>query len=261
VDHYSRHHYIGSRMPMRMLGESIEDMKNMHKRFPDLSDSLELSSTEWNCDSMGGPPAQAPWNASLMVKFVRIMLDGGFGHAYVFCVTDYPFHRKGTPVFGKWLGIITANGVPKPAYNAFLFLGELKGGRRVPLVSSNDPIDGLAVLLPDNTVRMVLTNFDEDVSRQPYNTEVTVNITGLSNGDYRCTRLLACDDRHGNSYGKWLELGKPVIGDDQARDRMIEASRPVSLALPPVQHVDGKLGVKLTIPSPGIRLLEVRPDS
>jgi hypothetical protein len=142
-----------------------------------------------------------------------------------------------------------------------VFLNELKGGRRLPLVSSNDPVDGLAVVMPDGAVRIVLTSYDEDVSRQSYSTDVSVAVKGLpADMAYVCSRLWAADERYGNSYGEWVRLGKTPISDVEANGRIMAAAKYGVLAPPEVSRADGKATFKLSLPGPGIRLVELKPE-
>jgi xylan 1,4-beta-xylosidase len=257
VEHYTAHFYLGARMPLRLMTGHIDEMKQLLKKYPGVGD-CELGSTEWNCNSMGGPPAQKPWNATCVVKTVRLMLDGGLDYTTFFAYHDYPYQGAKTPTFNT-LSMIALNSVPKPVYNAFVFLHELRGGKRLRVVSSNDPIDGLAVLMPNGAIRIVLTNYDEDTSRQPYKTKVTLEIAGAAGKGYTCTRHWAADNKHGNSYGKWLELGKPAAADAQAKAAILKASKYGKLDSVAVKERNGVLHLTLTVPSPGIRFIELKP--
>jgi beta-xylosidase len=192
-----------------------------------------------------------------VVKAVRYFLDAGVDYTTFFSYHEYPHRREQSPTFSGSLAMIALNGVPKPVYNAFVFLHELRGGSRLPLGSSNDPLDGLAVRMPDGAIRIVLTSYDEDRTRQPYETAVTLELTGLGAGDWRCTRLWAADENHGNSYGAWLELGKPPAADEAARAAMLEAGGPGELPPPEVTRDGDTLRTTLPLSSPGIRFLEL----
>jgi beta-xylosidase len=160
------------------------------------------------------------------------------------------------------MGLFTRNDIPipKPSLNAFVFLKELKGGRRLNLTSSNDPIDGLAVLMPDGAIRLVLTNYDEDLSRQPYRTDVLLQLRGVPKAQYVCTRHWAADEKNGNTYGAWEIMGKPAYTDADAKRKLQQAIQYGKLAPPDVQSgPDNSLELNLTVPSPGIRFLELRP--
>lgn len=257
IDHYSEHFYFGACTPLRLITERIDKMKRLLKEYPSIG-QCELGCTEWNCNSMGGKLAQSPWNAACAVKTVKLMLDAGLDYTTFFSYHDFRYSDK-TPTFNS-LSMIALNGVPKPVYNAFTFLNELKGGRRLKVQSSNDPIDGIAVLMPDGAIRILITNFDEDISRQPYNTKVTLNITGTSLKAYRCIRHWAADNKYGNSYGKWLDMGQPPASDTHAKSVLLKASRYGVLSPIDIVHDDDTtLQLTFTVPSAGIRFIELKP--
>jgi xylan 1,4-beta-xylosidase len=260
VDHYSFHLYSGWANSLRQFPGWAEGLREYPKQFPGLRTDCIKGNTEWNASSMNTEAHDNAWTPSLVVKYVRAMLDNGIDYGLFFAMVDHPELNPSPPTFAGYHGIITKTGVPKPVYNAFVFLKELKGGQRLPLTSSNDPIDGLAVVMPDKTVRIVLTSFDEDISRQPCRTEVTVKLTGLPEKKYRCTRLWAADERHGNSYAKWLELGKPGMDDKEAKKKMMEASRYGELPVQEVKQEGNGVTLTIAVPGPGIRFIELKPN-
>ncbi len=258
IDDYSLHFYCGAGTPVRSLAEQIPLMRDLKKRYPGIKD-YQIGCTEWNGNSMGGEFADTPWNATLAVKAVRIMLDAGLDYAAFFNLYDHPALPGPQPVFEGSLGMFTKNCVPKPVFNAFVFLNQLKGGNRLRLDSTNDPVDGLAVKTADGSIMMVLANYDEDTSRQPYETSVTIEVKGLD-GRYVCSRAWIADSDHGNSHKLWQELGKPSKDDKQARDKMVEASKYGVMRPPTLSHVKGAQTLQVTLPSPGILFLELKPE-
>jgi xylan 1,4-beta-xylosidase len=256
-DHYSEHFYIGSRSPLRLLEPDITAMQRYYKRFPEIK-QYQIGCTEWNCNSMGGEPADSPWNATMVIKAVRTMLDGGMDYATFFNLIDHPELRN-IEGFTGFLGMFTKHPVPKPVFNAFVFLHELAGGRRLNLVSSNDPVDGLAVILPDGTIRMVVTSYDEDVGRQPYRTAVTLTVQGCGSVKYTGGRHWIADEDHGNAYRKWKELGRPTIKDTSSRAKLLAASKYGELDPVTVDQKGGQLKCTVQLASPGIQFIELKP--
>ena len=245
--------------------------KYFKKLVPGIKD-YPIGCTEWNSTGMFDPRPNTAWNTAMAVKMVKLFLDEKLDYATYFDLVDHPECPVTQPqvLFPCEFGLFTrpndGNGktyppIPKPVYNAFIFLNELKGGKRLPLKSSNDPVNGIAVAMPDGAIRMVLTSYDEDLERQPYVTNVTIEVKGLpSQVNYRCTRLWAADERYGNSYGKWLELGKTSFADVKANKKIMAASKYGALT-PPVLSVKGAtVNLSLPLPGPGIRLLELKPD-
>ncbi len=258
VDHYSFHLYSGWANSLRQFPDWAQQLREYPKQFSGLRTDCIKGNTEWNASSMNTEAHDNHWTPSLVIKYVRAMLDNGIDYGMFFAMVDHPELYPAPPLFSGYHGIITKTGVPKPVYNAFVFLKELKGGRRLNLASSNDPIDGLAAIMPDGSVRIVLTSFDEDISRQPCQTKVTVKVSGLPGKSYRCTRLWAADEKHGNSYAKWLELGKPDMKDQQAKAKMLSASKYGVLKCPAVAKENGVVILTLDVPGPGIRFFELR---
>lgn len=271
IDHLSYHNYAGAGDSIDIIARFIEDQRAFLGAISDRKDYL-VGQTEWNCTAMSSTRTDMPWNATMVVKMARIYVDAKLDYSAFFHLVDHAEQRMKPGLFetgdfglftrpNEWPKPITHKPIPKPVYNAFVFLNELKGGRRLPIVSRNDPVDGLAVVMPDGAVRMVLTSYDEDISRQPYVTDVTIEIKGLpKNVTYICSRLWAADEHYGNSYGAWVKLGKPPISDEQANGKIMEASKYGVLDSPRVNLKDGTATLAFALPGPGIRLVELKPE-
>ena len=271
IDHVSYHNYAGAGDSINIIPSFIEDEKSFMKAISDRSDYL-VGQTEWNCTSMTSVRTDTPWNATMAVKMARIYLDSKLDYSAFFHVVDHAEQKMAPGLFetrdfglftrpNEWPKPVTHKPIPKPVYNAFVFLNELKGGKRLPFRSSNDPVDGLAVTMPDGSLRLLLTSYDEDIARQPYVTEVAIEVKGLpKNTKYRCSRLWAADEQYGNSYGEWIKLGKTPISDVKANEQILKASKFGELAPPGLFFKDGTARLTLPLPSPGIRLVELKPE-
>ncbi|HPB31230.1 MAG TPA: hypothetical protein PLB62_07230 [Candidatus Sumerlaeota bacterium] len=271
VDHLSYHNYAGAGDSIEIISRYIEDQRAFLGTLSDRKD-YQVGQTEWNCTAMFSTRTDMPWNATMAVKMARIYTDSKLDYSAFFHLVDHAEKKMKPGLFetgdfglftrpNEWPLPITHQPIPKPVYNAFVFLNELKGGRRLPLVSSNDPVDGLAVVMPDGSVRIVLTSYDEDIARQPYATDVSVEVKGLpKNAAYVCARLWAADGQYGNSHGEWVRLGKTPISDREANGRIMAASKYGVLEPPEVSRADGKATFKLSLPGPGIRLVELKPE-
>jgi hypothetical protein len=271
VEHRSEHYYAGASNSISSITTQIEAAKAFKKATPGLKD-YPIGCTEWNSTAMFETRPSTAWNVPFVVKMVKIFLDSKLDYSTYFDLVDHPTSRTKDPIFAqKDFGLFTRPNdnktfkmykpIPKPAYNAFLFLNELKGGKRLPFTSSNDPVDGIAVTMPDGSLRLLLASYDEDTTRQPYTTNVTVEIKGLPrDGKYRCTRLWAADEQYGNSYGEWIKLGKPEITDTTAVDKLIEAAKHGVITPPVLSIKNGTTTLTIQLPSPGIRLIELRSE-
>lgn len=273
IVHRSVHCYAGISNSIRSIagvGESIRKLGKQFKGTPE----YETGVTEWNGTAMSSPYTDKPWNAAMAVKMVGIFLDAGLDYSTFFALAGHPEIPQGTDPFRKGGDLAmftrpfeaghpeygTLVTIPKPVYNAFLMLNELKGGRRLPVKRSAEPVDAIAVRKTDGTLLVLLAGYDEDTARQPYVTRTTLRIAGTPGIRYRAARLLACDDEHGNSYGEWEKRGRPGIDNRDALKTLVAASVPAALKVPEVSYRDGVAIVTLDVPSPGIRLLELVPE-
>ena len=271
IDHVSYHNYAGAGDSIDIITRFIESQKTFLAAISDRKD-YRVGQTEWNCTAMFSTRTDTPWNATMVVKMARIYVDAKLDYSAFFHLVDHAEQKMKPGLFetgdfglftrpNEWPKPITHKPIPKPVYNAFVFLNELKGGRRLPIVSRNDPVDGLAVVMPDGSVRMVLTSYDEDVTRQPYVTDVAIEIKGLpKNATYICSRLWAADEQHGNSYGEWVRLGRPPISDEKANEKVMAASKYGVLVPPALSSGDGAARFKISLPGPGIRMVELKPE-
>ena len=194
------------------------------------------------------------------------MLDEPLDYATYPALVGPPFRLDSpdtAPYYGGG-GVFTRQGPPKPVYNAFVFLNQLAGGRRLALTSSNNPIDGLATLMPDGAVRLVLTSYDEDWAADAYETKVALTISGLGEKKYRCTRLWAADRKHGNGYAAWEAMGSPkgkAANEPEFKAKLTEANRHVELEPLALSTQGSDLTVELIMPNTAIRFMELAPSS
>ncbi len=270
VEHRSRHYYAGQAGSINIIPSWIEDSREFQKTYPKMN-KYPVGCTEWNCTAMSSIQSEKPWNATMAVKMVKLFLDSKLDYSNFFGMVDHPEMPAAPPIYNESgsLSMMTrpndymkgtvAKPVPKPVYNAFLLLNYLKDGYRLPLERTSEPVDGIAVVKKDGTIVILLTSYDEDVSRQPYETAVNLTIKGVGDRKYKCTRVLASDDKYGNSFGEWLRLGKPNIDNKGAIDKMIEKSKPVGIATPSLKTENGNLMFSLNVPGPGLRLIELKP--
>ncbi len=268
IKHRSRHYYSGIGEGISMISSRIKAMQEQGAQYG--ATNYESGCTEWNCTAMSSTYADRPWNAAFAVKMVKSFLDNKLDYATFFGMVGHPEMPMPPELFTasgdlsmltrtndyRNDGFGTVKPVPKSVYNAFLMLNELKGGRRLQVERTHEPVDALAVMMPDGVIRVLLTNYDEDTARQPYETKVTLRLRGAAGRNYACTRNVACDETHGNAYGVWERLGKPGIGDRTATDAIIAEALPAALPCPPVTMEGDLLSVTVDLPSPGIRLLE-----
>lgn len=259
IDALSIHRYAGSCSPLTVVAEDGDKLHERAEKYG-LRKDTKLWCTEWNASSMVTPTMDKPFAAALVPRFVKIFLDKKFDMTTFFSENDYPFGNK-RPLYCGDTGLMTRTAIPKAVYNTFVFLNRLKGGRQVPLQSSNDPIDGLAVLAPDGSLRMVISSFDEDRTRTPYSTRITVNVKAERKPEIKS--FLLTDAKHGNSCALWEKLGKPSADDNNARQQLIAASKYAEInnkpAVKAVAHKNGVYSFEITMPEYSVAYLELAP--
>lgn len=270
IRHRSRHYYAGISETISMTAARIKEMQEQGSRYGQVS--YETGCTEWNVSAMNCPYFNTVWNTAFAVKMVKLFLDNNLNYSTFFAMVDHPEMPGPQEIFAVSMGLFTRtndyrnNGagtlkpITRPVYNAFLLLNELKTGKRLTVRQTAEPADAIAVVMPGGNIRVLVTNYDEDTGRQPYLTKVTLNFTGAEGKTYTCIRNLACDEENGNSFGEWIKMGKPTIHDRKAPELIQKKAFPVDLKLPQVKKTADGFSVAIDLPSPGIRLLEFKPE-
>ena len=243
VDYLSFHIYAGTKLAFSNHAQAIKQAIKTRDSYEELQ-GKPLLITEYNGNSMGnGVYDYTTVVASMVVKCARVYLDYGIERAYYHAVIDFP-HKWHKQEHFYCAALITKTGIPKASYNAFLLLNKLKGGRRVKLESSNEPVDGLAVLAEDGSLRIILTSFDDADLNTIKASKVSVVIDWKNipkNVKATMTRL---DRDHGNSYTEFLALGKPKINDPNNQEnikRMLEAAKLKEEKFKNFKNTNGKL--------------------
>ena len=253
-----------------MTAPLIHELQEQGSRYGETH--YESGCTEWNATAMQSSIFDLPWNAALAVKTVILYLDNGLDYATFFAMVGHPEMPRPPGLFtdNGCMGLLTRTNdyrqggfgtlkpVPKPVYNAFLMLNFLKNGHRLPVQREAEPVDALAVLMPDGAIRVVLANYDEDIGRQPYATLTTLRVNTPDGRTRRCTRLLRADEDHGNAHGEWVRMGRPGEDDREAMDRIIEKALATDETPPETAPWEKGFQVTLPMPSPGIAFLEFR---
>ncbi len=263
VDHHTGHYYAGATSSIRQVPMWVRELSDYKTLYPGMND-YKTGCTEWNCTSMQSQLLDLPWNATMAFKMSQVFVDSNLDYSTYFGLVDHPENYSLPPalfISGGSQGMFTrsTNPVPKPVYNAFVFLNELRGGKRIPLTTVSNPIDGMASLKEDGSIDIVINSYDENISRQPYTTSVSVTIQGVDEKLYKCTRLWAADEQYGNSYGAWVSLGEPEVDDEDAKKLLAQKSRYAELAPVDVYRDGTTLQFTIAVPSPGLRFIEIRP--
>ena len=209
IDFISFHLYAGFIGSLESFTRNIDRMRRIAAEFPPM-DKRPLYLTEYNANTMNDAKLDTGANAAFAVKVARLFLDSGIERAYFFCVCDHLYLYSGRHFEGG-LGLFTASGIPKPAFNAVALLNRLTGNRRLPVSSSNDPFDAVAGVDENGTVRVLLTTFDELQPEENATAEVRLELDWTGRSRNVAPQLIRVDSAHANSHAAYQKAGSPTI--------------------------------------------------
>jgi hypothetical protein len=140
------------------FGASVREVASLVRRFPTLHPVLWID--KWNLDRAWDPRMDSPAEAAFVTSSLASMFDARLGRAAFSAIQDGPSELDDG-------GVLTRAGLPKPAYDAFLFWSELRGSRLPALLSTTRAsVDGVRVQLGsvasrarDGVVHVLLWNF------------------------------------------------------------------------------------------------------
>jgi xylan 1,4-beta-xylosidase len=195
-----------------------------------------------------------PWMAN------NIRQCDGLTEAMSYWTFSDVFEEQGvvrTPFYGGF-GLVAADGIPKPALNAFAMLHRL-GDRRIKLASES----ALATRSNDGAVEVALWNYappfgtgasytPSPVSAGPAKS-FEVTLAGVaSNADVEVWRL---DDDHGNAVKKFDSMGRPAGSLTQDQIKQLRAAG--AMAPPEKAHLTGG-HLEISVPEHGLALIVVK---
>ena len=150
------------------------------------------------------------------------------------------------PFYGGF-GIISAGGVPKPAFNAFRLLHRL-GAQRISVASDS----ALATSRSDGSLAIALWNLTQPGKSGPEK-QVTLKITGLTGK--RRIMVQQIDETHGSFWPTYEKMGKPRYPTQEQYRQLREAS-----AMLPAESREWNDGVvMLTLSAHALALVEIEP--
>ena len=159
-----------------------------------------------------------------------------------------------TPFYGGF-GLLAANGLPKPAYNAFKLLHEL-GDQRIPVNSDHV----LATRRSDGTLALAVWNYapsgltqDADKADKAKSAPITLTLK-FANSSAKSAQIVRVDGEHGDIRKAYTAMHSPPY----PTPKQIEALRKAAeLAAPEsVPIANGSLSI--TLPPQGLALIELK---
>jgi xylan 1,4-beta-xylosidase len=189
--------------------------------------------------------------------------------------TTWSFYFEGERLFEGTRSLFTAGEIDKPVLNAYRMLSRL-GDTRLAATSTHawplDRLDGENTAMPeevdvlaaahgrDSVQVLVWRHADDQYATDGRESAVTVDLERLPFGGEVRVEHTRIDARHSNSHSAWQALGRP--SDPTASELAAIKERQGLEAAEPVRRErvhDGALTVHLSLPLPGVSLLEIRP--
>ncbi|MGA7220282.1 MAG: glycosyl hydrolase family 39 [Candidatus Sulfotelmatobacter sp.] len=149
-----------------------------------------------------------------------------------------------TPFYGGY-GLIAEDGIPKPAYNAFLLLHKL-GEERIQLDSDS------ALLTRTKDGRIILVVWNYAPPEQP-GTSRTITLR-FTNTRARRASISRVDGEHGDFHSAYEKMGSPRY---PTQTQIQQLRRATELASPEIRAIKNS-EVTLTLPTYGLALIEVK---
>lgn len=176
-------------------------------------------------------------------------------------------YREDEPFIGC-MGLISREGIHKPAYNAYKFLAQM-GIEQVELnVEGAGNVGGMAARSADGGVQVIVYNAqnpglgptDDVYYQQSAAQDIGVTISGLDPEISYDVASYRVDADHGNAYGVWQSMGRPNMpsmseADWQAlRDAMDSPEEPIGQAL-----CGETFSQTFSLASPGVLFIDFTP--
>ena len=262
VDFVSTHHY-----PTDALGTQDEDTETqlaqsqrsiLRQWAQDTRRKVgdrPLYYTEWNISSIRDPLHDQPYAAAAIVK--TMMEAVGLVQGYSIWTFSDIFSENYFPskAFQGGFGLLTLEGIAKPAYRAFQLLHRL-GDRRLLVDGIHATVDCWAVRRDDD-LTLLLTNFAPP--RHPIKTEKVRLILSSDRTPTQAT-IERIDEDHGNARRAWSELGSPEYLSAWQVGKLSEASE-ISAEPIAVLADRGRSNIVLELPPLSVAAITVKYPS
>lgn len=215
--------------------------------------------------------------AVFQCKLMQKLLDlGARGGAQVHQATTWSFYFEGERFFEGTRSLFTAGGIEKPVLNAYRMLSRL-GDTRLAVESTHawsldrlddgaegmpEEVDALATARGESVQVLVWRHADDQYAVDAGERAVTLRLERLPFAGPVRVEHTRIDRHHSNSHTVWQALGRP---DDPTEAQLraiterqgLEAGEPVH-----AEAVEaGRLTLRITLPLPGVSLLEIRPGA
>ncbi|MBA3833293.1 MAG: beta-xylosidase [Chthoniobacterales bacterium] len=210
--------------------------------------------TEWNSSSNPRDKMHdEPYAAAFIVK--TIMEAQGLVECYSYWTFSDIFEENYFPSepFQGGFGLITINGIAKPAYRAYELLHDL-GDEALTVRGHHDTVD-VSVVRNKKAVTILITNFA--LPRHPIKMEdVHITLENLTKAPARA-RLRRIDHDHANARRRWEEIGSPEYLSTDALGALKKASKMITEKLEFDYQVH-RLELNVAVPPLGIAAIKLK---
>jgi xylan 1,4-beta-xylosidase len=180
----------------------------------------------------------------------------------------WAFEFEHQPFFAGFRDLAT-NGIDKPVLNVFRMLGKMHGDRVAVTSTSAAGLDTIRdegvrgrsdvyalASRSDKSMEVLLWNYhDDDLPAAP--AEIAMIIEGLAAGNPTVIQYRV-DDRHGNSYEVWKQMGAPQSPTAAQRATLEKAGQLQTVGSATHQRVSGgRLVLNLSLPRQGVALFTI----
>ncbi len=259
VDFVSTHHY-----PTDALGSIGEDTETQlaHGKRSILREwanethrkasGKPVYYTEWSSSSNPRDHLHdEPYTAGVIVK--TMMEARGLVEGYSYWTFSDIFEENYMPAtaFQGGFGLLTLQGVAKPAYRAFELLHRL-GVEELPVQGKHKTVD-VWVVRGRDMLTVLLTN--HVLPRHPIKKEsIRIHLTGLQSP--RNVYIERIDEDHANAKQLWVEMGKPALPTPREVEQLHVASQ---LVREPLQwkYKAGEYQIDVVMPPQAIAAVTV----
>ena len=235
ADFVSTHHY-----PTDALGSVGEDTETQ------LANSQRSILREWAQDThrkaRGKPLYYTEWSSSSNPRdhlhdepyaaavIIKTMMEArGLVDGYSYWTFSDIFEENYMPAtaFQGGFGLLTLQGVPKPAFRAFEMLHHL-GVDELPVDGVHETVD-VWVIRNGDLLTVLITNYA--LPKHPIGTEsIEVHLKGLLSPRNVSTERI--DDSHANAKRLWIEMGQPALPTKRQVEQLKAASQIIRKQLP-----------------------------
>ncbi len=230
----------------RMVCRAIERVHDQIKS--SAMPSLPLIWSEFNASYANEPdvtdqPYMGPWLADTIRQ-----CDGLVNEMSYWTFSDV-FEEQGVvkqPFYGGF-GLLAEDGLPKPAFNAFLLLHRL-GEQRLPVSAD----DALVTKRADGSLAIAVWNLTA-VGELGVAKQIELQLPNAHIDGVQVSRV---DADHGDIHKAYAAMGSPRYPTQAQVEKLRAATR---LSSPEIQRLSAAGSLDLTIPVQGLVLIETRP--